>query len=270
MEVLGMATVVVSDGKIVEMRPPVLGYCPMFNKMRNIETIDEDAVRQNIEFRIRDFGLFTEDRVVRAPDIVTFGVSEILNKAIRDGKIDAAVIVADGCGSAVVTDPEVLQGLCGRISGIIETSPLNVVLDAVGRDNVVDPRTTPIDQAAGAALAFSKGFRKFAVTVSRPLDALAIRKAFGDSAVIVGVHTSTLNRKQAEMLFDNCDFTTACASGPIREIMMSRKDVLIAGNKVQIVAITDFGKDLVGSKLESLGKTFWDGTPERDDPRPLL
>ena len=156
MEALGKSRIVVEDGKVVEISRPQLKYCPLFNKLLKVEDIDEEAVRKNIEFRIRDFGFATENRVVRAPDYVTFGVSEILSTAIENGVLDAAVIVADGCGTAVVTEPAVVQGLCGRISGVIETSPLNVVLDAVGRDNVLDPATTPIDQVKGAALAMKK------------------------------------------------------------------------------------------------------------------
>ena len=84
-------------------------------------------------------------RSVRMPDFLSFGISEILSTALKNGLIDAAVIVADGCGTAVVTDPEIVQGLCGRISAIIETSPLERVIDAVGKDYVLDPETAEIN-----------------------------------------------------------------------------------------------------------------------------
>lgn len=129
MEALGLSRVTVVDGKVIDVTQPRLRYCPMFAKMGLVQDITAESVRKNIEFRIRDFGLFTENRIVRAGDTVTFGVSEILSLAMRNGQIDSACIVADGCGSAIITEPELLQGLCGRISGIIETSPLNVVLD---------------------------------------------------------------------------------------------------------------------------------------------
>lgn len=270
MEALGMSRVVVEDGKVVEVTRPRLKFCPLFNKILKMEEIDEDAIRKNIEFRVKDFGFGTEDRVVRAPDYVTFGVSEILSSAMEKRDIEASVIVADGCGTAVVTEPAVVQGLCGRISGVIETDPLNVVLDAVGRDNVLDPATTPIDQVRGAKLAADKGFRKFAVTVTCPGEAEEIRSSCGDRAVIVGVHTSTMSENSARRMFEYCDFITACASKPLRDIAFSRDDVVVAGNKVQIFAVTDIGKKLVVDKLHSLGREPWDGKTPTVDPSPWL
>ena len=270
MEALGKSCIVVEDGKVVEVSRPHLKYCPLFNKLLKMDEIDEDVIRKNIEFRIRDFGFATENRVVRAPDYVTFGVSEILSTAIEKGELDASVIVADGCGTAVVTEPAVVQGLCGRISGVIETDPLQVVLDAVGRDNVLDPETTPIDQVKGAALALKKGFKKFAVTVTCPGQAEEIRDLCGDRALIVGVHTSSMSEHSASAMFRYCDIITACASKALRDIAFSRDDVLVAGNKVQIFAITPLGKKLVLDKLHSIGKEPWDGNLPTDDPAPWL
>ncbi len=270
MEALGKSRIVVEDGKVVEISRPQLKYCPLFNKLLKVEDIDEEAVRKNIEFRIKDFGFATENRVVRAPDYVTFGVSEILSTAIENGKLDAAVIVADGCGTAVVTEPAVVQGLCGRISGVIETGPLDVVLDAVGRDNVLDPATTPIDQVKGAAIAMKKVPGRFAVTVTCPGQAEEIRRMCGDRALIVGVHTSSMSEQSARSMFEYCDIITACASKALREVAFSRDDILIAGNKVQMFGVTDLGKDLILEKLHSIGREPWDGNLPTDDPYPWL
>lgn len=270
MDALGLSRVTIVDGKVVEVTKPRLKYCPLFNKFRNIEEIDEAVIRDNIEFRIREFGLGTENRVVRAKDYVTFGVSEILSTAIATGEIEAAVIVADGCGTAVVKEPAVVQGLCGRISGIVETTPLQVVLDAVGRENVIDPETTPIDQVKGAQKALDMGLKKFAVTVACPEQAKIIREMCGDKVVLVGVHTSMVSEHGAARFYENCDFLTACASRAIREIAFEREDVVIAGNKIQIIAITDIGKKLVVDKLHSIGREPWDRKTPTVDPQPWL
>ena len=90
---------------------------------------------------------------------------------------------------------------------------------------------------------------------------------------VVGVHSSGLCQKDVDLLFENCDLITACASGRIREKAFALRDeglVEIAGNKVQIVAITDFGKKIVGEKLRSLGRDFWNGEPATDDPVPFI
>ncbi|MBR4216822.1 MAG: DUF2099 family protein [Candidatus Methanomethylophilaceae archaeon] len=268
-EVLGMSRVVIVDGEVVEVSEPEIKYCPLFKKLCGMESISKEKIRENIEFRIKDFGFCTENRVVRAKDYVTFGVSEILSTALANGEIDAAVIAADGCGTAVITEPALLQGLCGRISGLVETSPLQVVLDAVGRDNVLDPETVPLDMVKGAELADSKGYQKFSVTVAKPEDAAALRQKYGDRVIIVGVHTSHVTHDGARKMFDNCDMITACASGPMRREAELRQDVLVAGNKVQIYGVTKTGKNLVLDKLTSIGRKPYDGEA-KDEPRPLI
>lgn len=267
-QTLGMTRVVIEDGKVVEVGEPELEFCPLFKKLCGMDSLSAEKVKENMEFRIRDFGFCTEDRVVRAPDYVTFGVSEILSTALERGDLDAAVIAADGCGTAVITEPALLQGLCGRISGLVETSPLKVVLDAVGRDNVLDPETVPLDMVRGADLAASKGYSRFAVTVANPDDAETIRGRYGDRALIVGVHTSHATCGGAAKLFDNCDIITACASGRTRA-EAERRDVLVAGNKIQIYGVTDIGRRLVLQKLESIGKAPYDGGA-KEEPRPLI
>ncbi len=267
-DAVGMTRVVIVDGEVVEVGEPEIEYCPLFKKLCGMEAISSEKVRENIEFRIRDFGFCTENRVVRADDYITFGVSEILSTSLENGAIDAAVIAADGCGTAVITEPALLQGMCGRISGLVETSPLQVVLDAVGRDNVLDPETVPLDMVKGAELADSKGYRRFSVTVAIPDDAAAIRERYGDRAVIVGVHTSHVTCEGVRKLFDNCDIVTACASVRTRQEAERRK-ALVAGSKIQIFAVTDLGKKLVLDKLESIGKKPYEGGP-KDEPRPLI
>lgn len=54
-----MSHVVIEDGKVVEVGEPRLSYCPLFNKLLNMEKIDREAVRRNIEFRIGSFGFGT-------------------------------------------------------------------------------------------------------------------------------------------------------------------------------------------------------------------
>lgn len=270
MEALGMSRIVIEDGKVVEVGEPKLDYCPLFNKLLKLEKIDRDSVRKNIEYRIESFGLGTENRVLRSGDYVTFGVSEIISTALSEGLLDAAVIAADGCGTAVITEPELLQGLCGRISGMVSTTPIDCVLDAVGRDNVVDPENTPIDQIAGAELADAKGYPKFAVTISRPEDALVLRRKYGNRILLIAVHTSCISDEGARTYYDVCDIITTCASRILREIAYAREDIVIAGNKIPMVGVTEIGKKLILNKLHSIGKEPWDRVTPTDDPRPWL
>lgn len=269
MECLGKARVVVENGKIIEIGEPQIEVCPLFGKHRGIGKLDKESIKENIQFRMDDFGLFTENRIVRMPDFLSFGISEILSTALKNGLIDAAVIVADGCGTAVVTDPEIVQGLCGRISAVIETSPIKTVMDAVGKDYVLNPETAEIDMLSGLGKAYSMGFRNVAVTVCDANDALSIRDVYGSTAVIMAVHTSGVSYRDAVTLFDTCDVITSCASATLRQEAKHR-DVITAGNKVPVYGVSEKGKELVRARLEETGKKEWTGEPPEDPPKPLI
>ena len=159
------------NGKVVEVTKPRVKYCPLFKKHRGIEELNEETIRENMEFRMGAFGMCCDNRDVRMDYFLSFGISELMSLALAKGMMDAVVMAADGCGTCILTDPGIIQGLGGRISAIIETSPIDVVLDAVGRDNVLDPETVPVDMRAGVEKAFSKGYGRLAVTVASADDA---------------------------------------------------------------------------------------------------
>ena len=161
MEALGKARVVVENGRVVEITEPKIKYCPLFAKHRGIKEITKESIKENIEFRIRDFGLFTKNRVVEESRyIVPFGASEILMSALKRKIIDAAVIVADCAGTVITANPNLVQGLCGRISGIIETSPILEVIERIEKAGgiVLDKDTAEINQFEGVkkAIEFCK------------------------------------------------------------------------------------------------------------------
>lgn len=270
MECLGLSRVVIEDGKVVEVTEPRVKHCPLFEKYRGIEELNRDTIRENMEYRIETFGMCTERREVRMKDFLAFGISETLSLALQQGRIEAAVIAADGCGTAVITDPELVQGMGGRISGICETEPIPAVVEAIGPENMLDPETARIDMEAGAEKAFAMGYRKVAVTTPFVDSALRIRRKHGDDAVIIGVHTTGMSEEDAKKAFDVFDIITSCASKHLREECARRPDTLIAGNKVPVYGITDIGKAMVGAKLEQLGRTPTDPSAPQEPPEPLI
>ena len=253
MECLGKARVVIEDGKVLEVGDPQVKYCPLFEKYRGIKELTPETIRENMEFRIKAFGMCSQDRATEMDDFISFGVSEILSHSISKGDIDAAVIAADGCGTAVMTNPRIIQGMGGRISGLCETEPIPKVVAAVGAENMLDPETARMDSVAGADKAFAMGYKTVAVTTPFVSDAIAIREKHGSDAVIIGVHTTGMSMEDAEKAFETFDIITACASKSLRSIAAGKKDILIAGTKVPILGITPKGKAMVMSKLESLG-----------------
>ncbi len=270
MECLGMSRVTIEDGKVTDVTEPIVKRCPLFEKHRGIKELNKDSVRENIEYRIKTFGMCCDNRETTMRDFLSFGISETLSTALRDGEVDAVVLAADGCGTAVVTCPEVVQGLGGRISGIRETESIPVVIDAVGRENVLDPDSTVIDMVAGADKAFGMGYRKIAVTTASVRDAETIKGKYGDAAIIALVHTTGLSDRDCELAFDVCDIITACASKHLREIAKSTPGTLIAGSAVPVYGTTESGKRLVQRRLDLVGKKAWEPGQPEDPPYPLI
>ncbi len=271
MECLGLSRVTIEDGKVVEVTEPRVKYCPLFDKTNGIKELNKDTIRSNIEFRIRDFGMCTENRVTEMDNFLAFGISELLCLALKNKKIEAAVIGADGCGTAVITDPYIVQGMGGRISGICETEPIQKVIDAIGPENVVDPDTAKLDMIEGVCIAYDKGYHNVAVTTPSVKDAQMMRDMFGSSLVIMGVHTSGMDEKDAEKAFELFDIITACASKHIRAIYHRNPErYLAAGNKVPVYGITDIGKELIMDKLNELGRKPYDASEPEVPPNPLI
>lgn len=267
MEALGMSRVVMEDGRVVEVTEPKVRYCPLFKKLRGMDEITCQAVRENMEFRMKDFGMCTEDRVTRMDYVLNFGISELLSLACKEDILDAAVIASDGCGTAVLSDPQTIQGMGGRISAIIETVPSSKVIEDLGRDRVLDPETARIDQKAGVEKAFRMGFRKVGVTTPYAEEAEYYRRRYGGDIMVFAVHTTGITEAQAHMFFDNADVITACASKYVREVA-KEKALLQAGTKVPIYGATEAGVNLMRAKLRELGKE--PDTVLTDSPSPLL
>ncbi len=270
MECLGMSRVTIEDGRVVDVTEPKVRFCPLFAKRRGMEELNRDSIRENIEYRIRSFGMCTEDRVTTMDNFLNFGISETLCSALRNDRIDAAVIAADGCGTAIITDPTVVQGMGGRISGICETEPIETVIRTIGRENMLDSDTAAIDMEAGADKAFAMGFKRVAVTTPSVDSAVRMRKKHGDGLIIICVHTTNMLEEDARKAFDTFDIITACASKHLREECLKRSNTLVAGNKIPVYAITPIGKELVGDKLRECGKKPWRPGEPTQYPDPLI
>ena len=267
MEMLGMSKVTIEDGKVVEVTEPKVRYCPLFKKYRNIDELNCDSIRKNVEMRIESFGMCNDDRETRLKDFLSFGVSEMLSLALTEHIIDAAVIAADGCGTVVLDDPEIVQGMGGRISGIIETEPIEKVVNDIGAERILDPKTAKIDQFEGVAKAYHMRYHTVAVTVANAKDAQEIRDSFGMTTVIIAVHTTGTSEEDARILFDTCDIITSCASKYIREVA-KEKAILQAGTKVPVYAASEEGARIMRAKLNQLGRE--PDTTLDENPDPLI
>lgn len=251
LEALGRCRVVVRDGKVVEVGEARIATCPLTKKMAYpLSALDKESVKANIEYRIRTWGMCTPRReVTDTRPFVGFGASEVLSFGLSSGLLDAVVLASDGAGTVVATSPVLVQGIGGRMSGLVKTVPYADVIRRIEENGgiVADKARASLDQAAGVALAYARGFRKVAVTVALPEEAQRIRTQY-PGVLIFGVHVSGLSRDEAEMLAASADLVTACASGTIREVA-GKTALLQAGVSVPIFAMTQKGKDLILEKI---------------------
>jgi len=268
-EALGKTKVVIEDGKVTCVGEPQVEYCPLFLKYRGIKEITPEIVKENIEFRVREFGMCTPGRKLRMRDFLSFGVSELMAMAVSRGLLDCAVIACDGAGTVVLTDPELIQGIGGRMSGMIETTPYAEIVDTIGQERVLDPVGGRIDQHAGVRLAADLGFRMIGVTVVSGKEARRIKDEFGDGVAIFAVHTTGASASDSEALFDACDIVSSCASRWVREDA-KKKSLLTVGKKIPVYAASDFGKTLLEERMRQIGSSKEKASDAEDSPRPLV
>ena len=274
LQALGKTRVVVENGKVVEVGEPLVRYCRLWEKIRGIKELSERIVKENIEFRIHDFGMCTAERVVEMDAFVGFGASETFMTALRRGLLDCTVTVCEGAGTVITANPALVQGIGGRLSGVIETTPVDGIIKKLKEKGgqILDPPR--IDQAAGLQMALELGYRRVGVTVSTLEDAQHCR-AISEEAVICGVHLTGISRKDAEALFKVADLVTACASPHIRDF--ARENALLqAGTAVPIFALTTIGKELLLERAKEVKEPLLVNTmrlpvlPGDKQPRPLV
>lgn len=267
-EGLGKARIVIRDGKVAEVGEPLIGYCPIFDKHRGIKKIDKDVIKKNMEFRIGDFGMCTPDRVLRMKDFLSFGVSEIICTAMTKKLVDAAVLVCEGTGTLVVTEPEMVQGVGGRVSGLVSTTPIPEIIAKVGRQNVLDPSTAKIDQVAGVEKAIAMGYKNIAVSIVSGKTARQFKemekKHPGVNIYTFIVHTTGLTKDDAELIFQYADIATGCASKYIREVGTAKKAFKI-GDSIPMYGITPRGVRLIEERIKFMGKEI---KPNPNAPQP--
>lgn len=271
MEALGKAKIVIKDGKVVKVGEPQIDYCPLFHKYRGIEKLNSKIIEENMEFRIKDFGMCTGQRKLKMGDFLSFGISETLSTLLDEKIIACTVIVCEGCGTVIVEDPELVQGIGGRISGIIKTSPIKEVINTLGENKVLNPENAEINQVKGVLKAINDGYKKIGVTVASAEDAVKLRELESQydevKIYIFTVHTTGISRGDAKIMFENADIITSCASIHLRNIAEER-DTFRVGSSIPIYAASNDGEKFLKMRIEKIG-----GLKEKKDakiPDPLI
>lgn len=276
-ETLGKVKVVIENGEITEVGSSDMKYCPMFHAMHKVDELNEEFIRKNINFRIKDFGMCTPERIVEMDDAVTVGISEILKTNMEKGNIDCVVGACDGAGTVIMTNPRIVQGVGGRVSGLVSTTPIPEVIKKLEDkgSTVLDPETAELDQLEGLKIALDKGYKNIAVTILPSPMVKEIRDYPIDDDVNVYIfvaHTTGAEMDEVKMLFDNADIVTACASKAIDEYA-DKYEPYYYGVKVPIFCASEDGRRLLDVRLEHIGKplTTNDYPRNKDDaPHKLI
>lgn len=270
-EALGKTRVRIKNGKVVEVGEPKINYCPIFDKYRGIKELTVESVKGNVEFRINEFGMCTNERTMKMKDFLSFGVSETLCTLVEEGLIDCVVSVCEGCGTVILTDPELVQGTGGRVSGLVSTTPLENIIEVIGPVNVLDPVYASIDQIKGTLKAIDMGYKNIAVTIVSACDAIRLREIESENKevniYIFAAHVTEMSKKDAESLFDNADVVTGCASRYVREVGDER-NIFKAGSSIPIYGVTETGKKFLKMRIDKIGGLKDKKNPKV--PKPLI
>ena len=267
-ETLGKVKVVIENGEITEVGSSEMKYCPMFHAMHKVDELNEEFIRKNINFRIKDFGMCTPDRVIEMDDLVTVGISEILKTNMEKGNIDCVVGVCDGAGTVLMSNPRVVQGVGGRVSGLISTTPIPEVIENLEKTGtiVLYPQTAELNQLEGLKLAVEKGYKNIAITVIPSPMIKELREYPVDDDVNVYIfvaHTTGVTREEAEMVFEYGDIVTACASKEVRGYADEIKPYYY-GVKVPIFCASEDGRRFLDVRLEKINKPLTNTDYPRD------
>lgn len=253
---LGKSKITIENGKITNITEPLVEYCPLFDHHRNIKKLTPETIRENIEFRIRDFGMCTKNRQLRMKDYLNFGISEIITTLFNENIIDCAVMVCEGCGTILIKEAELAQGVGGRVSGLVETTPIPEIIKAIGENNVLNIKTAEINQIEGIEKAIQQDYKNIAVTIANSEDIEKInelKSKYSDVNIYVfAVHTTGLSKEDAKVLFEGSDVITACASKYIREIG-EEKSLKTVGQSIPIYSNTENGKKFLEIRLDHIG-----------------
>lgn len=278
MEILGRTKVVIKDGKVVEVGEPKVKWCPLWNKANGVDNITPGIARQNMEQRIREFGMFTPGRRLDLGVFASFGISEVMMTALGKGLIDSTVTVCDGAGTVVTSSPALVQGMNAQISGLVETEPIPEVIDVIHGmgGHVLDPATARIDQAAGLEWAAKQGHKTIAVSLVDPAMATQLREleaGLGIKVILMAAHLTGICEDDARNLISQVDIITSCASGNIREQV---EPLIQVGTAIPLFGLTQTGKEILIERAKEVESPLLINTmalpvlPDEKQPRPLV
>jgi putative methanogenesis marker protein 8 len=252
------ARVVIEDGIIKKIGRPRTEYCPLFEDLYNAKHITRQLIRSILEHKIENLGMYTERRKLDHDDVVPFGTSEIVKTAMKKGLLDSAVLVCEGAGTVITNDPNLVQGIGARLTGILYTTPIPTIIEKLKTRGaiVLDPANATIDQIKGLTKAAELGFKKVAVMLAghdaqKATELRKLEKKLGIEVWIFVLHTTGIKVSEARRLIETADVVWACASKVVREVIGPKALVQI-GTAIPVFAVSERGKMAILARAETI------------------
>lgn len=228
------ALVTVSNGCVIKVTDPTLVFCPLaqhlYKDFKEIRNNDPEAIKQAIkraiESKIRDYGLFTEQRHFNFPAVsIPYGASEMLRYALKKKAIDAAVVVCDGAGTVITHRPALVHGIGARMNSLLLTTPIpGIIKKLKTAGGQVIFKDAQIDQYQGVKKAIAAGYKTIAVTISgdavEELKKLRLLEKRNQVKIVSLVLCTTgITNDKIAMIRDYADLVWSCASLDIRRLI---------------------------------------------------
>ena len=254
------ARVVIEDGTIKKVGKPRIEYCPLYEDLYNAKRVTKQLIKSVLKHKIETLGMYTEHRELDHDDIVPFGTSEIVKTAMRKGLLDSAILVCEGAGTVITDDPDLVQGIGARLTGILKTSPIPPIIEKLKAKGaiVLDPTNATIDQIKGLTKAVELGFKKVAVMLAghdarKATELRKLEKKLGIEVWIFVLHTTGIKVSEARSLAKSADVVCGCASKVVREIVGPKALVQI-GTAIPVFAVSKKGKMAILARAEMINE----------------
>jgi putative methanogenesis marker protein 8 len=254
----------VSHGRVIHVTEPGLSFCPLaghlYKGLKNTRGADQAVIKREIqsaiESKIRDYGLFTEQRSFSVGDVaIPFGASEMLMLALSKKSVDAAVIVCDGAGTVIANHGPLVQGIGARMNSLVLTTPIKGVMDRLqdfGCHVVFD--NAFIDQVKGVKKAIDLGYKRIAVTVSGhdadKLEGIRALETPGRVTItILVVCTTGIAGSKVEFIQQYADLVWSCASEDVRQKVGASARLQIS-KTIPVFVMTSKGTEFIAAYAE--------------------
>lgn len=279
---MAKARVRIKEGKIEVLSDPGISFCPLRRDLYGIAEESRESVQRVLELHMKEMGMYGPARVLELDEQpVSFGASEILCDGMKEGLVDAAVLVCEGVGSVIVSRPDVLQAIGAHMTGLVWTEPIPEIQDGLeARGCILFDREASINQLQAFEKAVAGDYKKIAVTLAGEDadDVAALRKRgakLGVQLMILAIHTSGINDRQAQVLAESCDLVWSCASKAVRDAA-GKKALLQMGISIPVFAFTLAGKRLLLNRALHfpgplvMHRSTLPLAPDARQPRPLI